>query len=142
VDLAYCASAGSPNNVREGEGLPIGHDLDNSHHVHVVTDDQPPAPVLVGLEISVGVHGVAEASDEKGREGEPFPCCGPMIADGLASGSYIDLDQATNHMLALCKPRLVDDETPHSRNGPHVVVGDLLVVPYHWLPHGHTYSPR
>jgi hypothetical protein len=46
-----------------------------------------------------------------------------------------------NHMLAQRKPGLVDNQTPHSRKEPHVVVSDLLAVPYHWLPHNHTHLP-
>jgi len=45
-------------------------------------------------------------------------------------------------MLALRKPSLVYNETPHSWKGPDVVVSGLLAVTHHWPPHEHARSPR
>jgi hypothetical protein len=64
-----------------------------------------------------------------------------MVADGLASVGHVDLYEAMNHMLAPRKPSLVYDQTPHSRNGPHVVVNGLLAVPHHWPPYKHAHPP-
>ncbi len=108
-------------------------DLDGEHDIHVVEDDQLVAPVAAGMHALVLFHGLTQAGQCKGGEGEMLSGSGRMLAQDLARPGHVHLHKAVDHVPAPRHPAGVLYQATHAGIGQDVVSGHFLAfVPEIW----------
>ena len=120
ADLEHGLAIGGADDARDGGRA--GFRLDHDDHIDVMEDDQPAAPIAIGLDPGMRFDRPGKAGGDEGRKGKRAALCRGGGPQEFTGACHIELDEGIDDVPPRAEVTGIDDDLAFGRERVKIVI--------------------